>query len=300
MFEHTHGLLLAGCAALGVHLLLQHLVFRGAHGESPPPGPARFSTGSLLAKLTDWMSRTGIEGVSPTQYLFASAGVGVFGAAATAAIVGIGLPALLVGLIAACTPSAFWRARHRAARSAARECWPRLIEELRVLVGSAGRPIPQALIEVGLRGPEELRPAFTAAQREWALSTDFELMISVLKTRLDDPCADATCETLLTAYEVGGTIDSRLAELAEDRRVDLRDRKEADARQAGARLARWFVVIVPLGMAFAGWNMGEGAGAFRSGTGQLAAGAAVLLIAVCWWWAGRIMVIPPEQRVFVS
>ncbi len=300
MFEHTYGLLLAGCAALGVHLLLRHLVFRGVHGESRRPDPARFSARRLVGALTDWMARTGIEGVSPTQYMLASAGVGILGATVTAAILGVGLPALLVGLITACIPSAFWRSRHRAARNAARECWPRLIEELRVLVGSAGRPIPQALIEVGLRGPEELRPAFTTAQREWALSTDFETMISVLKTRLDDPCADATCETLLTAYEVGGPIDSRLAELAEDRRVDLRDRKEADARQAGARLARWFVVIVPLGMAFAGWNLGGGAGAFQSGSGQLAAGVAVVLIAGCWWWAGRIMVIPPEQRIFVS
>ena len=106
-------------------------------------------------------------------------------------------------------------------RRAAREAWPRLIEELRVLTGSVGRSIPQALLEVGLRGPVELRSAFEAAQREWSLTTDLGRTIGVLKDRLDDPTADAACETLLVAAEVGGDIDARLAALAEDRRQDL-------------------------------------------------------------------------------
>jgi hypothetical protein len=51
-------------------------------------------------------------------------------------------------------------------------------------------------------------------------------------------------------------------------------------------------------MAFAGWNLGEGTEAFGSAVGQLAGVCAIGLIAICWWWAGRIMVLPAEQRVF--
>ena len=67
-----------------------------------------------------------------------------------------------------------------------------MIEEIRILTGSRGRSIPQALFEVGRRGPVELRPAFAAAQREWLLSTDFDRTLKVLKDRLADPTAPAT------------------------------------------------------------------------------------------------------------
>jgi tight adherence protein B len=158
--------------------------------------------------------------------------------------------------------------------------------------------VPQALLEVGLRGPEELRPAFTAAQREWALSTDFERTVAVLKERLADPTADATCETLLVVHEVGGDLDSRLAALAEDRRRDLQDRQEAEAKLAGARLARMFVLLVPAGMAVAGLNVGDGREAFRSPLGQALVVVGIALTGACWWWAGRLMRLPVEERVF--
>lgn len=300
------GLGLAALAALGVHQILKAQLLKiqrqGAlkqHGGAHPVAPKR---PNIVARswnsLTDWMQRSGLEAVTPTQFLAASAGMGLIGLLATTAVLGPGVPSAAAAVAVACVPTGYWRRRHIAAREATRDCWPRLIEELRVLVGSAGRSIPQALIEVGTRGPKELQPAFAAAQREWALTTDFASMIAVLKERLGDPCADATCETLLTAYEVGGPVDSRLAELADDRRADLRERREADARQSGARLARWFVIIVPAGMAFAGWNLGEGSDSFSSAAGQIAGSAAVALIAICWWWAGRIMVLPTEKRVF--
>ena len=167
-----------------------------------------------------------------------------------------------------------------------------------MLTGSVGRSIPQALLEVGLRGPEELRPAFHAAQREWSLTTDLERTISVLKEQLADPTADAACETLLVAAEVGGDIDSRLAALAEDRRQDLAGRREAEARQSGARFARAFVILVPAGMAIAGLSVGDGRAAYRTPQGQLLVAVGLGMVAACWWWAGRVMHLPEAERVF--
>jgi tight adherence protein B len=109
-----------------------------------------------------------------------------------------------------------------------------MIEEIRIQAASLGRSIPQALFEVGRRGPIELRPAFEAAHREWLLSTDFERTVAVLKERLADPTADTACETLLIAHELGGAdLERRLEALAEDRRKDMQNRKDARARQAG-------------------------------------------------------------------
>jgi tight adherence protein B len=97
---------------------------------------------------------------------------------------------------------------------------------------------------------------------------------------------------------VGGDLDARLEALAADRRRDLQDRKEADAKQAGARLARWFVVLVPAGMAMAGLNVGDGRAAYHTPVGQLLVAVGIGLVVGCWWWAGRIMHLPDDERVF--
>ena len=139
-----------------------------------------------------------------------------------------------------------------------------MIEEIRLLTSSLGRSIPQALFEVGRRCPEELRPAFEAAHREWLLSTDFARTVDVLKAGLADPTADAACETLLVAHELGGSdLDRRLEALIEDRVQDTQGRKDATAKQAGVRFARRFVLIVPVGMALAGLSVGNGRAAYR-------------------------------------
>jgi len=119
-----------------------------------------------------------------------------------------------------------------------------------------------------------------ALARVLAAATSIERTVTVLKDRLADPTADATCETLLVVHEVGGELDRRLASLAEDRRRDLNDRRDAQARLAGARTARLFVILVPLGMAVAGLNVGDGREAYRSTVGQILVVAAILILFV--------------------
>ncbi len=287
-------LLLSACAALGMYFLLTHSTSRERGTNAARSSPWR----TLNKRVHELLQQAGLEGVSPLQFFSASAVIGFLSMIPAAAIFGLGLSTLLIGGCAATMPAAIWRKRRAKARSIARESWPRFIEELRVLTGSVGRSIPQALLEVGLRGPVELRGAFQAAQREWSLTTDFERTIAVLKDRLADPTADATFETLLVATQVGGDIDSRLEALAEDRRQDLLGRKEADAKQAGARLARIFVILVPAGMALAGLSVGNGSAAYRSPIGQVLVSIGIALIIVCWLWASRIMRLPEPQRVF--
>jgi tight adherence protein B len=280
----------ATAAAVGTWMILD----RHPDGERAGPGPLA----RLDRRATAMLRQGGLDDVSSTQFASTVLATGTTVAVAASLVLGVGLPALALGLLAAAVPVTTWRGRRRAARAAARDQWPRLIEELRLLTGPLGRPIPQSLLEVGMRGPSELRPAFRAAQREWSLSTDFERTVAVIKERLADPTADATCETLLVIHEVGGDLDRRLQALAEDRRRDLRDRQESEAKQAGARVARLFVVLVPAGMAVAGLNVGDGAAAYRSATAQVVVLVGLAIVAACWWWAGRIMALPDEDRVF--
>jgi tight adherence protein B len=224
----------------------------------------------------------------------------VLGSTLTFAIFGAPLPALVIGSFAASFPVASSRARRAARRGAAQDAWPRLIEEIRILTSSVGRSIPQALFDVGRRGPVELRPAFAAAQREWLISTYFERTVTVLTAQLADPTADAALETLLIAHELGGSdLDRRLEALIEDRILDTQGRKDARAKQAGVRFARRFVLLVPLGMALAGMSVGEdGRAAYQTASGQIGVLIGIAMVVVCWVWAGRLLRLPEEERVF--
>ena len=288
-------LLLAVTAAYGVFMLYTAVVLRWP-GLGLAPRPARSEGHS---RVGDWLAQAGLDDVEPREFVAVMAALAVVASALTYTLFAGALPALVAGLFGATFPVASFRARRERRRAEAREAWPRLIEELRLQTGSLGRSIPQGLFEVGRRAPTELRPAFAAAEREWLLSTDFPRTVTVLKERLADATADTTLETLLVAYEVGGSdLDRRLTALVEDRVQDLQGRKDARARQAGVRFARRFVLIVPLGMTLAGLSIGTGREAYETLGGQLAVAGGLVVVAACWLWAGRLMRLPEERRVF--
>ena len=64
------------------------------------------------------------------------------------------------------------------------------------------------------------------------------------------------------------------------------------------RFARWFTLIVPVGMAMTGLTIGEGKAAYASSIGQALVAVALFLILGAWLWAGKIMKMPTEDRVF--
>lgn len=289
-------LLVAVIAAAGVYYLYTALAFGWRHLSVAPRLASRAGRSGTVRQ---WLVQAGLGDVQVREFAAVMAALFVVGTATIFAVFGALLPAVAVGSFAATFPLASYRVRRANRRARSQEAWPRLIEEIRILTASLGRSIPQALFEVGRRVPDDMRPAFDAAHREWLISTDFARTLSVLKAGLADPTADATCETLLVAHTVGGSdLDRRLEALAEDRTQDTQGRKDARAKQAGARFARRFVLFVPFGMALAGMSVGDGRDAFRSANGQLLTLLAVVLVVVCWAWAGRILRLPEEERVF--
>lgn len=282
--------LVAACAAGGgVHLLWT----AGRPRTERPRRPRRTTA--------DWLVQAGLGDVDAREFVAVVVLLAtVTGLLAHATFGGV-VPSVVAAGFAATFPVASYRRRRATRLARAQEAWPRLIEEIRILTGSLGRSIPQALYDVGRRAPVELQPAFAASHREWLLSTDFDRAVRVLKARLADPTADAACETLLVAHELGGVdLDRRLAALAEDRIMDTQGRKDARAKQAGVRFARRFVLVVPAGMALAGMSVGNGRAAYGTATGQVLVVAALAMTAACWAWAGAILRLPDEQRVFTE
>lgn len=213
---------------------------------------------------------------------------------------GVVAPTLVAVLSGLAPPCAVEQRRRRRARDTW-QAWPRLLAEIRVLVAHRGQSIPAALFAAGIHAPAGMRQAFSDAARTWLLSTDFDASLRVLKTSLADPTADAVCETLRAAHQIGGVrIDARLRALAESAQAEAAARSDARAKQAGARFARSFVASVPAFMAVIGLSIGRGRQAYESTNGQLLVAFSVLAVAGCWLWAGQIMAIPMRKRVFLQ
>lgn len=290
------GVIAALLAAYGVYLMwtAHEFGWRGL-GLGPRPG------GRVNSRPRDWLAQAGLAGIPAGELAGGIAVVAVVGGAVGFGLFGGVIPAVMAAAFAATFPVAAFRARRARRLAEAREAWPRLLEELRLLTGSLGRSIPQALFEVGRRAPAELRPAFQAAEREWLLTTDFERTLDVLKRLLADATADTVCETLIIAQQIGGGgLENRLAGLVDDRLDDMRARKDASAKASGVRFARRFVLLVPLGMTLAGLSIGPGRAAYQSPGGQAAVAAGLLCVVACWVWSGRLLRLPEEPRVFAA
>lgn len=295
------GFLLALTAAHGVFLLFTALVV-GWRGLGLSPGIARGAARRRGRRdLEQFLVQAGLDRIRPAELLAVEIVLFLVAGALGYAVYGGVVTAAVAGSAAALVPLASARSRRRARREAARESWPRMLEEIRLQAVTLGRSIPQAVFSVGASGPVEMRSAFAAAHHEWLRSTELDRALDVLKSRLADPTADAVCETLLIAHEIGGTdVDRRLRALIEDRTQDLQGRKDARAKQAGVRFARFFVLLVPLGMALVGLTIGDGREAYSTARGQLLVLVAFALIGACWAWAAQLLRLPEEERVFVE
>ena len=286
-------LLLAVIAAYGVHLLYSALAF-GWDGVQPGPEVPQVDAATESAA-----SRLGVGEFDPRGLLAGIVTLSLLGFVFGLVLFNGVIPALLIGLFASTVPIGVARVRQEREIERAHQEWPALIEEIRLLTGSLGRSIPQATFEVGLRSSEGLQPAFDEAHREWLISTDFARSMAVLKSSLAHNTADVVAETLLTAHELGGgEVGNRLAALAQDRLTDQQHRRDAIARQAGVKFARWFTLVVPIGMALVGLSIGDGREAYADTRGQLLVALALFMTLGCWLWAGQIMKLPEENRVF--
>ena len=205
----------------------------------------------LASWLSDELAQAGYDAVTPRSLL--SACVMAFFMvflvfAATTKVVPI---ALCFALMAAYAPILLVRMRARRRCAVMRELWPDVVDNIGSAV-RAGLALPEALSQLTIRGPEELRPAFAAFAEDYRATGRFHECLDRLKARLSDPVADRLIESLRIAREVGGSDLGRLLRtLSAFLREDARTRAELETRQGwtinAARLAvaaPWIVLVM--------------------------------------------------------
>ncbi len=279
--------------ALGLAFGIGLLMIGRALGSSPPP---RWHL-PVARRLTDLLRAAGIEAVTPLALVSLCA---VTGLAAGVVVLGISRTppvSFAFAAMGAYAPMALVRSRVRRRRRDLAEVWPEAVDHLASAV-RAGLSLPEAVAQLGRRGPEPLRPAFETFGRDYQASGRFGECLDRLKERLADPVGDRVVEGLRIARDVGGgDLGRMLRSLSRFLREDARTRSELESRQAwvvnGARLAAaapW-AVLLALSM------QPEVIGRYRSPAGVvvLAIGATGCFVAY------RLMVrlgrLPEQRRV---
>jgi len=199
----------------------------------------------LTSRLSDELAQAGYDAVTPRSLLGACvmAFVLVFLVfAATTKVVPI---ALCFALMAAYAPILLVRMRARRRRAVMRELWPDVVDNIGSAV-RAGLALPEALSQLTIRGPEELRPAFAAFAEDYRATGRFQECLDRLKARLSDPVGDRLIESLRIARDVGGSDLGRLLRtLSVFLREDARTRAELETRQGWTINAARLAVAAP-------------------------------------------------------
>jgi tight adherence protein B len=278
---------------LGVGLLLiwQSTVAPDPPADSPPP---RRGVDHRLAEL---IAQAGIEAVTPRQVLASSAVSGLAAGMLFLAVSRVVPIALAFGAFAAYLPIGLVQYRARQRRAELRDLWPDAVDNLASAV-RAGLALPEALTQLGIRGPEPLRRPFQQFGEDYRATGRFQPSLDRLRDRLADPTGDRICESLRIAREVGGTDLGRLLRtLSGFLRDDARTRAELETRQGwivnAARLAvaaPW-ILLALLSMRTAA------AQAFNSPGGWAVLGFGGAVCAVAYRLMLRVGRLPDEVRV---
>jgi len=258
------------------------------------PGTVRDARVSRLRRLID---RAGLERVSPSGVVAGCAGLALVSGLLVLAISGVAVVGLLAAIVAGYLPVAILRRRARTRSVALRSAWPDAVDMLGSAV-RAGMSLPEAVIDMGVRGPEALRPAFRAFAADYRATGSFALALEQLKESLRDPVADRVIVSLGIAREVGGSDLGRvLATLSDFLRQDARARGEIEARQSWTVNAARVAVAAPWITLLLLCTRPETVAAYSTTTGAaILIGSAVLSV-VAYRVMTAIGKLPDEPRV---
>lgn len=210
--------------------------------------PAPRETSSMLPDL---LARAGLSDIRPRSLVGVCGGCFVVVTFLVAALSGVLVIALVFGTIASALPIGILRGRAARRSREFRALWPDAVDNLASAV-RAGLSLPEALQQLGERGPDALRAPFEAFSRDYQSTGRFHESLDRLKARLADPVGDRVVEALRIARDVGGgDLGRMLRSLSGFLRDDYRTRSELEARQSwtvnGARMAvaaPWIVLLL--------------------------------------------------------
>lgn len=248
--------------------------------------------------LRDLLTQAGWFGVAPQAFVALSITATLVVAALVWALTGAVTVAVAFGLIVGLVPTFVVQVRAERRRTELRALWPDAIDDLLSSV-RAGMSLPEALIALGERGPEDLRGPFAEFERDYRVTARLDACFDQLKDRFADPVGDRIVEALRLTRQVGGTdLGKTLRALATMLREDQRTRGELEARQSWTVNSARMAVAAPWVVLALLTFRTEAASAFNSAGGVVVLLVGAAMCAAAYALMLRIGKLPEERRVF--
>ncbi|MDN5813140.1 MAG: type II secretion system F family protein [Micrococcaceae bacterium] len=188
-----------------------------------------------------------------------------------------------------------WRAAKRA--MVLREQWPDVVDHLRSAI-RAGLSLPEALMQLGVQGPEQLRPAFTEFGLDYRATSHFVDAMERLRYRLADPVADKIVAALMITREVGGSdLGEMLGTLGGFLRDSARTRGELEARQSWTVNAARLAVAAPWVILLLMASQPQAVKAYSTVGGAVVLLGGLFISFLCYRIMLGIGTLPSEERI---
>jgi tight adherence protein B len=262
-----------------------------------PSSPATARGRGWQERTRELLVQAAIEGVAPLQLVGVSAALALLVLVVVLGTSGVPVIALLFAGFAALAPWLLVRRRQAQRSVELREVWPEAVDNLASAV-RAGLSLPEALAQLGVRGPEQLRSAFRRFGEDYRATGRFAESLDSLKDSLADPIGDRVVEALRMAREVGGSDLGRLLRtLSAFLREDARTRSELETRQGWTINAARLALCAPWVLLLLLSTRPSAVEAYNTATGALVliVGGGVSLLA--YRVMLRIARLPTERRV---
>ncbi|MDO5662632.1 MAG: type II secretion system F family protein [Brachybacterium sp.] len=288
---------MSGGAFVGLLLGLGLLAIWWSLWQDEEAAPPRRRRRTWQDGVRDDLIAVGLGTVPPVALPIACGGAALLGAATVFSLSQAAVPALAIGAALALLPWLVLRGSARKRRVELREVWPEAVDHVNSAI-RAGLSLPEALVQVGRKGPEALRPPFVEFARDYQAGGDFSDSLDRLKERLADPVGDRIVEALRITRDVGGTdLGVLLRTLSAFLREDARTRAELEARQSWTVNASRLALAAPWIVLALMSTRPPAAQAYDTPLGLIviASGAAISLVAY------RVMLqisrLPQDERV---
>jgi len=193
---------------------------------------------------------------------------------------------------------AYVRGKSARAQEVMMQVWPEVIDHLISGIHS-GLSLTEAMVGLGNRGPEVLRPAFLEFHQDLRNQGDFAEATGKLKVRFNSQGSDQILEAVLLAKSLGGSeLLQIFRTLGDFLRQDLALRKEIEIKHGWIKNSAHLSSAAPWLLLLLLSTQPGTAQAFAQPGGVMILLLGIFLTVAAYFWMGRLGRLPKTPRVF--
>lgn len=203
---------------------------------------------------------------------------------------------LAIATLSAALPFLIGRGRNLKRQREQEVAWPEAIDSL-VSALQAGISIPEALTQLALLGPKELRPSFAQIQSNLLSLGNFEQVLLKEKRRLDSAISDQVFETLIISKDFGGRdANNALRLLAEFVREDIAVAEEIRTKFGWIRNSALLATAAPWLLLILLSTQDSTVEIYSTPSGALVLSLGVVMTATAYIWMEKVGSLPAAPR----